>query len=67
MIDNPNYKVSNVVLTKSKPFTISEIENELKDKGEDLQKDVIKKVLLDLMDNGIITLNGQKYFLAINY
>ncbi len=66
MIDNPNYKVSSVVLTKSESFTVKEIECELKEKGETLQEDVIKKVLMELMDSGIIILSGREYFLSID-
>jgi len=63
--ETPNYKVSNVVLSQKRPFTISEVELELRRMGNELQQELIKKILDRLNDNGVVVKNGGSYSLSI--
>lgn len=65
VIDNPNYKISSIILTKPESFTIKQIADELKNKKNELSESIIKNVLEEFIDCGIITLEGNKYYLAI--
>ena len=63
--ETPNYKVSSVVLSRKNPFTISDIEVELDKRGNNMRKEVIKKVLDKLNDNGVVVQSGARYMLSI--
>lgn len=63
--ETPNYKISNVVLSSKKPFTISDIDVELRKMGNDMHKELIKKILDKLNDNGIVVQTGSRYMLSV--
>ncbi len=63
--ETPNYKVSNVVLSKKKPFTIAEVEFELRRMGNDIHQKLIKNILDTLNDNGVVVKTGGRYILSI--
>lgn len=63
--ETPNYKVSNVVLSQKRPFTITEIDQQLRDLGNEMQQGIIKRVLDKLNDNGVVVKIGGSYTLSI--
>ncbi len=63
---NPSYIVSNVILSKRQPFTVNDIDLELKRNGENLREEIIQQVLNKLNENGIITKMGYSYILTSN-
>lgn len=53
-------------MPKSKPFTIENIKQELEKEGIVLQESIIKKVLTEFLNCGLVILDGKEYSLSIN-
>ena len=56
------YKISSIILSKNKPFTFKEINEEVKDElGNSNEENTIKKSLRKLTNNGLIIKHGSFY------
>lgn len=65
LTDTVAYSVTNVVLTKTHPFTLGQIYGELKEQGFKESECAVKLTLKRLRDRGIIVEQGSYFSLAI--
>lgn len=67
-IENPNFKVMNIILATNNWFTLDEIKELLeKQDVNDISKDTILSALRRYVDNGIIEQQFKKYRLTDYY